>query len=88
MAHFLDPKNDLTFKRVFGEHKHLCMSLINSMLPLKKPIISIEYQTVGSRLIAPLLGMRNTIVDVRCTDADNRQFIVEMSKQQIEALVI
>ena len=25
MAHYLDPKNDLTFKRVFGEHKHLCM---------------------------------------------------------------
>ena len=23
MAHYLDPKNDLTFKRVFGEHKHL-----------------------------------------------------------------
>ena len=30
MADFLDPKNDLTFKRVFGEHKHLCMSLINN----------------------------------------------------------
>ena len=29
MAHFLDPKYDLTFKRVFGEHKHLCMSLQN-----------------------------------------------------------
>jgi hypothetical protein len=40
MAHFLDPKNDLTFKRVFGEHKHLCISLLNSMLPFKKPIIS------------------------------------------------
>ena len=32
MAHYLDPKNDLTFKRVFGEHKHLCMSLINSYM--------------------------------------------------------
>ena len=42
---YLDPKNDLTFKCVFGEHKHLCMSLINSMLPLKKPIVSLEYQT-------------------------------------------
>ena len=40
---YLDPKNDLIFKRVFGEHKHLCMSLINSMLPLQKPIVSLEY---------------------------------------------
>ena len=77
MAHYLDPKNDLTFKRVFGEHKHLCMSLINSMLPLEKPIVSIEYQT--GELVPELTDvLRNTIVDVRCTDSDHRQFIVEM----------
>ena len=77
MAHYLDPKNDLTFKRVFGEHKHLCMSLINSMLPLEKPVVNIEYQS--GELIPRLTEvLRNTIVDVRCTDADNRQFIVEM----------
>jgi len=76
MAHYLDPKNDLTFKRVFGEHKHLCMSLINSMLPLEKPIVSIEYQT--GELLPDIPGLRNSIVDVRCTDEDKRQFIVEM----------
>jgi len=68
---------DSTFKRVFGEHKHLCMSLINSMLPLKKPIVSIEYQT--GELVPELTDvLRNTIVDVRCIDSDDRQFIVEM----------
>ena len=77
MAHYLDPKNDLTFKRVFGEHKHLCMSLINNVLPLEKPIVSIEYQT--GELLPVLTGiMKNTVVDVRCTDSDGRQFIVEM----------
>ena len=45
MPQYLDPKNDLTFKRVFGEHKHLCISLINSMLPLERPVVGIEYQT-------------------------------------------
>ena len=76
MAHYLDPKNDLTFKRVFGEHKHLCMSLINSMLPLEKPVVSIEYKT--GELIPELDILRNTIVDVRCIDSEGRQFIVEM----------
>ena len=77
MAHYLDPKNDLTFKRVFGEHKHLCMSLINSMLLLEKPVVSIEYQT--NELIPELTDvLRNTIVDVRCIDSDGQQFIVEM----------
>ncbi|MCL2040779.1 MAG: Rpn family recombination-promoting nuclease/putative transposase [Bacteroidales bacterium] len=77
MAHYLDPKNDLTFKRVFGEHKHLCMSLINSMLPLEKPIVSLEYNS--GELVPELTDiLRNTSVDVRCTDEDGRQFIVEM----------
>jgi len=77
MANYLDPKNDLTFKRVFGQHKHLCISLINSMLPFEKPIVSIEYQT--GELIPELANvLRNTIVDVRCTDSEGRQFIVEM----------
>jgi len=77
MAHYLDPKNDLTFKRVFGEHKHLCMSLINSMLLLKKPVVNIEYQT--GELIPELTDvLRNTIVDVRCIDSDGQQFLVEM----------
>ena len=76
MTHYLDPKNDLTFKRVFGEHKHLCMSLLNSMLPLERPIVSIEYQT--GELVPEIPALRNSIVDVRCTDVDGRQFIVEM----------
>jgi predicted transposase/invertase (TIGR01784 family) len=74
---YLDPKNDLTFKRVFGEHKHLCISLINSMLPLENPVVAIEYQT--GELIPELTEvLRNTIVDIRCTDSANRQFLVEM----------
>ena len=77
MARYLDPKNDLTFKRVFGEHKHLCMSLINSMLPLESPIVGIEYQT-GELLPVLTDILKNTVVDVRCTDAEGRQFIVEM----------
>jgi predicted transposase/invertase (TIGR01784 family) len=76
MTHYLDPKNDLTFKRVFGEHKHLCMSLLNSLLPLHKPIVSIEYQP--AELIPEIDILRFSIVDVRCTDEDGRQFIVEM----------
>jgi predicted transposase/invertase (TIGR01784 family) len=76
MARYLDPKNDLTFKRIFGGHKHLCMSLINNMLPLDSPIVSIEYQT--GELIPEIEVLRNSIVDVRCTDERGRQFIVEM----------
>jgi predicted transposase/invertase (TIGR01784 family) len=78
MAHYLDPKNDLVFKRIFGEHKNLCMSLLNSMLPLEEnqQVVAIEYQT--SELLPELGLLRNTIVDVRCRDNHGRQYIVEM----------
>ena len=30
---YLDPKADLTFKKVFGEHPDLVISLLNALLP-------------------------------------------------------
>ncbi|MDR1500228.1 MAG: Rpn family recombination-promoting nuclease/putative transposase [Tannerellaceae bacterium] len=78
MAHYLDPKNDLTFKRIFGEHDYLCISLLNNMLPLEKDqqIISIKYQP--GELLPVVSGLKNSIVDVCCTDNRGRHFIVEM----------
>jgi len=75
---YLDPKNDLTFKRIFGEHPHLCMSLLNSLLPLddSQQIVSLEYQS--GEMVPEIPLLKNSIVDVRCTDRMGRQFIVEM----------
>ena len=44
---YLDPKADLVFKLVFGEHKDLAMSLLNALLPLSKDeqITELEYAT-------------------------------------------
>lgn len=42
---YLNPRADLTFKRVFGEHPDLVMSLLNALLPLaaNQEITDIEY---------------------------------------------
>ena len=42
---YLDPKNDLTFKKVFGEHPHLLRSFLNALLPLgpDQQIVFLEY---------------------------------------------
>jgi predicted transposase/invertase (TIGR01784 family) len=53
------------------------------MLPLKKPVVSIEYQT--GELLPEIEILRNSIVDVRCTDSDGRQFIVEMQMYWTES---
>ncbi len=75
---YLDPKTDLTFKRVFGEHKDLMISFLNAMLPLEhgKDIVNLEY--LEPELVPNSPTKKDSIVDVRCTDTVGRQFIVEM----------
>ena len=75
---YLNPKADLTFKLVFGEHKDLTMSFLNALLPLAEdaPITSIEYEM--PEMVPEKDGGKNSVVDVRCTDARDRHFIVEM----------
>ena len=78
MAKYLDPKADLTFKLVFGEHKDLVMSLLNALLPIAEdnPIVSVEYQQ--TELVPEQARKKDSIVDVHCTDSSGRRFIVEM----------
>lgn len=75
---YLDPKADLTFKRVFGEHPDLVKSLLNALLPLKanEEIEEIEY--LPAELVPDNPMRKNSIVDVRCKDKLGRQFLVEM----------
>lgn len=75
---YLDPRADLTFKRIFGEHKDLVISLLNALLPLDDDhlVKSVEYIPVEMVPDNPL--KKNSIVDVRCHDQDGRQFLVEM----------
>ena len=75
---YLDPKADLTFKRVFGEHPDLVRSLLNALLPLDsdQEVAEIEYLPVELVPDNPL--RKNSIVDVRCKDNKGRVFLVEM----------
>ena len=78
MPKYLDPKADLTFKKIFGQHKHLVMSLLNALLPLPDgmEIKSVEYMPTENIPDNP--GKKYSIVDVYCTDNLDRSFIVEM----------
>lgn len=76
---YLDPKADLTFKKVFGEHPALVISLLNALLPFEtedEKIESVEYLPIELVPDTPL--KKNSIVDVRCRDKRGRIFIVEM----------
>lgn len=71
----------MTFKKIFSNHPDLLISLLNALLPLREDqqIKSIEYQ--NNELVPRTPKNKNTIVDVRCKDAEGRQFSVEMQME-------
>ena len=76
---YLNPKADLTFKKVFSEHPDLVISFLNALLPFKdadEEITWVEY--LNPELIQFNPFSWDNIVDVRCRDHMGRQFIVEM----------
>ena len=76
---YLNPKADLTFKKVFGEHPDLVASFLNALLPFDSPEERIEHvEYLPSELVPQTPLRKNSIVDVRCKDKRGRQFIVEM----------
>ena len=78
---YLDPKADLTFKKVFGKHPDLLISLLNALLPLEDDgqIQQIEY--LQPELVPDLYLHKNSIVDVLCKDVSGRTFCVEMQME-------
>ncbi len=78
---YLDPKADLTFKKIFGNHPDLLRSLLNALLPLgeDEQIQNVEY--LPTELVPNLYLHKNSIVDVLCEDVMGRKFCVEMQME-------
>ena len=80
---YLDPKADLTFKKIFGNHPKRLISLLNALLPLSEE--EQIHEIKSTELVPQLEGGKNTIVDVLCTDAKGRKFCVEMQMEWSDA---
>jgi predicted transposase/invertase (TIGR01784 family) len=78
MSRYLDPKADVVFKKIFGEHPNILISFLNALLPLpaESPIVRLTY--LQSEQVPVIPEFRRTIADVKCTDLQGRVFIVEM----------
>ena len=78
MSRYLDPKADVVFKKIFGEHPKLLISFLNALLPLPTngPIVTLTY--LQNEQVPVIPEFKRTIADVKCTDVQGRVFIVEM----------
>jgi predicted transposase/invertase (TIGR01784 family) len=76
MKKLLHPLADPVFKRIFGTEKEILIEFINTFIQLEAPVVSIEY--LPTELIPHLPHEKFPVVDVRCRDTSNRQFILEI----------
>lgn len=62
---YLDPKADLTFKKIFAKHPDLLISLLNSLLPLSDEEQIVEIKYLPTELVPELYGRKKH--NRRCT---------------------
>ena len=83
---FADPKTDFVFKRIFGAEarKPLLIALLNHLLELEgdRRIVELHHLSTEQHVDVPELKL--SIVDVKCTDANGRRFVVEMQVLKVE----
>jgi predicted transposase/invertase (TIGR01784 family) len=77
---FVDIKNDIAFRKIFGnEKKTICLiSFLNAVLELEGNDRVVKVSIINPYLLPRIAGEKSSIIDVRATDVKGRQFVVEM----------
>jgi predicted transposase/invertase (TIGR01784 family) len=83
---FADPKTDFVFKRIFGAEarRPLLAALLNHLLELEGDRRIVELFHLPSEQHIGIPELKLSIVDVKCTDATGRRFVVEMQVLNVE----
>ncbi len=77
---YLDPKSDVAFKKLFGNmaHKNILISFLNSVLERAETAQIVNVVINDPANVPDNISIKYSIVDVRCTDQNGHQYIVEM----------
>ena len=83
---FVDPKEDIAFKKIFGDERHpqVLKSFINAVLGLQGQEQVDQLKLLNPNQAPELKGLKNTIVDVQAQDKRGFKFIVEMQVERDE----
>ena len=85
-APFADPKTDFVFKRIFGAEprKPLLIALLNDLLEFEGDRCIVEVQQLTKKQHVDVPELKLSILDVKCTDATGRSFVVKMQVLNVE----
>jgi predicted transposase/invertase (TIGR01784 family) len=77
---FLDPKCDLTFKRIFGaeKNKNILIHFLNDILGFSGENAIQEVEFLSTIMDPDIASDKQSIVDILCKDSHENKYIVEM----------
>ena len=83
--HFADPKNDLAFKKIFGDtnHKNILISFLNSVLDFKENQTIVDVSLANPYQIPKIPELKETILDIKAINKNGYTFIIEMQKKDL-----
>lgn len=82
---FADPKNDLAFKKIFGnsKHKNILISFLNSVLDFKGGKEIVDVELANPYQVPKIPELKETILDIQATNKNGEKFIVEMQRKDL-----
>ncbi|MBP9889749.1 MAG: Rpn family recombination-promoting nuclease/putative transposase [Leptospiraceae bacterium] len=82
---FADPKNDVAFRKIFGNEakKVILISFLNSVLNLdgNRKIIELDFRNTFQ--LPRVAGLKSSIIDVNVKDQSGTTYIVEMQLSEV-----
>ena len=75
---YADLKNDVVFRKVFGQHPRVLAGLLNDLLERSGERTIVELEYLPGEQVPLVLGMKLSILDVRCREKGGASFVVEM----------
>jgi len=82
---FADPKNDLAFKKIFGDinHKNILISFLNSVLDFTQGHAIVDISLANPYQIPKIPDLKETILDIKAKNKNGDSFIIEMQKKDL-----
>ena len=86
ISKYLDPKNDLAFKKVFGEEKHkrIPIAFLNAVFNLQAGDEIVDLEFLNTIQPPEVQARKESVVDVLVRDQKGTRYIVEMQVAKVE----
>ena len=82
---FVDVKNDIAFKKIFGNinKKGILISFLNAVLDFNGGKTIKDVDILNSYQLPKIKELKETILDIRATNKNGEEFIVEMQRKDL-----